>query len=178
MEKLQRIIPTPQFPVRSGSKKDWLERKQIINKEVVSQKLEVLMRSAWKSSGISFNTISLEGQWGRVEINMHETKLAIIIVKLVISTRKFIYNFSTLYILEIFHNKKLKTEYSPDLCGSVGWTSSCQVKGRWFDSQGTCVGCTFRLGLEPEATDWGFSLTLMFFSLPFSLPYPPLKINK
>ena len=64
----------------------------------------------------------------------------------------------------------------PGRCGSVGWTSSCKVKGPQFDSgQDTCLGCGFGpwSGHMQGATDEGFSLTLMFLSLPL-----PLSKNK
>ena len=36
-------------------------------------------------------------------------------------------------------------DYCPDQCGSVGWASSCKLKGHWFDSRslaGACVRTT------------------------------------
>ena len=71
---------------------------------------------------------------------------------------------------------------SPDQCGSVGWASSHKTKHRQFDSwSGHMPG----FGFGPQCcgegvwqpTDPCFSLTLMFFSLSFSLP-SPLSKNK
>ena len=65
-------------------------------------------------------------------------------------------------------------------CGSVDWMLACGLKGCWFDPQsghmselqaGSLVGDVW------EATNWYFSLTLMFLSLFFSLPSLSLKIN-
>ena len=67
----------------------------------------------------------------------------------------------------------LRIKPSPGWRGSVGWESSHQAKGHWFDSWSghTCLGCGFgpQLGCKWEAADWCFFLTSMFLSLLFSL---------
>ena len=63
----------------------------------------------------------------------------------------------------------VKSKPHPDLCGSVGWVSSCKVKGHQFHSWPGHV-CGLRVQ-SPVATDQWFSLTAMFLSLflpPFS----------
>ena len=66
----------------------------------------------------------------------------------------------------------------PNWCDSVCWALFQESKGcRFNPSRGTCLGYGFgpRLGYVWEATDQCFSLTSMFFSLSFSLPFPLSK---
>ena len=66
--------------------------------------------------------------------------------------------------------------WGPDPYGSVGWTTTHKAKGHRFDAgKGTCLGCKFGpwTWRVLEVANQGFSCTLMFLSLSFSLP-PPL----
>ena len=38
--------------------------------------------------------------------------------------------------------KLLKSHSHPGWCGSMDWVLVCELKGCWFDSQGTFPGCT------------------------------------
>ena len=66
-------------------------------------------------------------------------------------------------------------------CHPANWKVMGSIPG-----QGTCLCCGFgpwsrfspQLGHMQGATDWCFSLTLMFLSLIFSLPSPLSRINK
>ena len=66
----------------------------------------------------------------------------------------------------------------PGWCGSEGWALACKLKGRQFDSQsGHMSGLRARslVGDILEAANQCISCTLMFLSLPFSLPAPLFK---
>ena len=83
-------------------------------------------------------------------------------------------------IQQAYHLCFTDTMFGPDLYRSLGWVSSCKVKGRLFDSwsghKPALQACP-QLGHVQEATDRYFSLTLMFLSLSFSLPAPLSKRN-
>ena len=64
----------------------------------------------------------------------------------------------------------------PGWCGSVDWVPGCKLKGHRFDSQSAHLpglGARSPVGGVWDPTDWCFSSTLMFLSLP-----SPLSKNK